>query len=458
MKERINIYSKYFKDPKREPVLIDYVRTPIGKRYGTIARHRGDDLIIHCYKSILKRNEFDKKLIGDSIVSCNSQIGSCAMDIGRNAALGANLPVTVAGMSINRHCASGAQAVLSAWQAIACGAHDAVICGGIELQNQYPIMSDMYVYNEKEGKPIMVPPNKKILNNSEVVARMNEFNTTLSTQINSAHSLGMYYYSRHKGIEMSAFKGEYKDDLRQQLDEISLHSHQKAIKTYNKRVKEIEPIWCPKVDDEDNLLLDEDNNVVEEESMSILTRDDETPRPNTSLEVLKNLKTITGRKSQAFLTAGNSCPTSDGASAQLWMTRDLAEESGLKPRATIVDFAIIGSDPVLMLDGPIKAMPMALDRANMSFDEMDFIEINEAFSPVVWACCKELDFEWTDPRFNPWGGAIALGHPTGMTGCRLIGTNLHQLEDSRKQHAISSMCVGFGMSIATIIRNENYTR
>jgi len=239
------------------------------------------------------------------------------------------------------------------------------------------------------------------------------------------------------------------------LDEISLLSHQKAIQTYDKRGKEIEPIWCPKLDEEGNKLLDENNEIVNDESMSVLTRNDETPRPNTSMEILQKLKTITGRKSQAFLTAGNSCPTSDGAAAQLWMTRALADELGLKPRASIVDFAIIGSDPVLMLDGPIKAMPMALDRANLSFDDMDFIEINEAFSPVVWACCKELGIEWTDPRFNPWGGAIALGHPTGMTGCRLIGTNLHQLEDSNKKLAISSMCVGFGMSIATIIKNEN---
>ncbi|MFX1276968.1 MAG: hypothetical protein ACFFAT_18240, partial [Promethearchaeota archaeon] len=368
MKDITNIYAKYFKDPKREPVLIDHVRTPIGKKRGTLIRHRGDDLIIHCYVTLLNRNEFDKSLLGDSIVSCNSQIGSCAMDIGRNAALGSHLPVSVGGMSINRHCASGAQAVLSAWQAIACGAHDAVICGGIEIQNQYPIMSDTFVFDEEVGKPVMVPPNKKILNNPEVASRIKELNANISSQINSAHLLGIYYYSKNKNLEMNEFKGEHRDEFRKELDEISLLSHQKAIRTYDKRGKEIEPIWCPKLDEEGNKLLDENNNIVMDDSMSVLTRDDETPRPNSSLEILQKLKTITGRKSQAFLTAGNSCPTSDGAAAQLWMTRGLAEELGLKPRASIVDFAILGSDPVLMLDGPIKAMPMALNRANLTFN------------------------------------------------------------------------------------------
>lgn len=173
------------------------------------------------------------------------------------------------------------------------------------------------------------------------------------------------------------------------------------------------------------------------------------------MEKLASLRTITGRKSTAFLTAGNSCPTSDGAAAQLWMTRALAEEYGLKPRATIVNCSIVGTDPVLQLTGPIKAMPEALERAKMSFDDMAFIEINEAFSSVIYACCHDLGLDWNEDRFNPWGGAIALGHPTGATGCRLIGSNLHQLEQSGKEYAISSMCVGLGMAVCTILRNEH---
>jgi len=195
--------------------------------------------------------------------------------------------------------------------------------------------------------------------------------------------------------------------------------------------------------------------VAKDENLSVLTKQDETPRPSSTMEALAKLKTIVGRKSQAFLTAGNSCPTSDGAAAQIWMTRGLAEELGLKIRATIVNFSIVGTDPVLMLTGPITAMPKALERANMSFDDMSFIEINEAFSPVVHACCFDLGIDWNDPRFNAWGGAIALGHPTGMTGCRLIGSNVHQLEGTGKEYAISSMCVGMGMAIATIVKNEN---
>jgi len=447
MTEAVNMYEKYFKDPKREPVLIDYVRTPIGKKRGTIVRHRGDDLVVHCYQTILRRNDFDPRLIEDSIVSCNSQIGDCALDIGRTAALAAHLPVSVPGMSINRQCASGAQTVLSAWQEIASGIHDCVICGGVEVQNRYPIMSDSYIFDEKEGKPMMVAPNKKIMSNPELAAKLIEYKTSFAGQINSAHVIGQVYMKKY---------GQSLEEYRHEVDSLSFLSHQKADKAWDQRGTEIEPIWCPKLDEETgNLLLDEKNNVAQDTSLSVLTERDETPRPSSTMEKLASLRTLLGRKSQAFLTAGNSCPTSDGASAQLWMTRALALELGLKPRATIVDYASIGSDPVLQLTGPIIAMPKALKRAEMTFEDMAFIEINEAFSPVIHACCHDLDLDWRDPRFNPWGGAIALGHPTGATGNRLIGSNLHQLEESGKEFAISSMCVGLGMSVATILRNEN---
>ncbi len=432
--EPVNMYTKYFKDAKREPVLIDYVRTPIGKRRGTLVRQRGDDLIVHCYETLMKRNDIDPKILGDSIVACNSQIGECSLDIGRTAALSAHLPVSVGGMSINRQCASGAQAVISAWQAVASGIHDAVICGGIEIQNKYAIMSDSYVYNEELKKPLLTAPNGKILTNPEVAAKMKEHKTSISGQITSAHALGVHWMNK---------SGKTRDEYREELDSLSLLSHQKACSTWDERNKEIEPIWCPKLDENGKPTLDENNEIAKDDSLSVLTSRDEAPRPGTSMEKLATLKTITGRKSAAFLTAGNSCPTSDGAAAQIWMTRGLAEDLGLKIRATIVNFANIGTDPVLMLTGPIEAMPIALKRAEMTMDDMAFIEINEAFSPVVQACCFELGIDWNDPRFNPWGGAIALGHPTGATGCRLIGSNLHQLELSGKEYAISSMCVGY---------------
>jgi acetyl-CoA acetyltransferase family protein len=244
------------------------------------------------------------------------------------------------------------------------------------------------------------------------------------------------------------------EDFRHEMDSLSYHSHQKAINTWDQRGKEIEPIWCPKLDENGKPMLVK-NEVAKDPELSVLTERDETPRPGTSIEKLATLRTLIGRKSQAFLTAGNSCPTSDGAAAQLWMSRQLAEEYGLKIRASIVNYSVVGTDPVLMLTGPIDAIPEALKRANMTIDDMDFIEINEAFSPVVFASCYELGIDWKDPRFNPWGGAIALGHPTGATGTRLIGTNLQQLEQSGKEYAVSSMCVGLGMGSATIIRNEH---
>jgi acetyl-CoA acyltransferase len=446
MPEPISMYEKYFKDPKREPVLVDYVRTPIGKKNGTVGRHRGDDLVVHCYKTILNRIKIDPKIIGDSIVSCNSQIGDCALDIGRTAALAAHLPVSVPGMSINRQCASGAQSVMSAWQAIASGIHDCVICGGVEVQNRYPIMEDSYIFDSEQNKRIMVNPNGKIVTHPYVVEKMKEYKAPFAGQIPSAHAMGVYWMQK-AGLSVQEFRNE--------MDSLSLHSHQKAITTWDERGKEIEPMWCPKLDENGKVMLDDSNEVAKDSSLSVLTERDETPRPQTSMEKLATLRTITGRKSTAFLTAGNSCPTSDGAAAQLWMTRELAEEYGFKIRATIVNYAVVGTDPVLMLTGPIESIPDALKRANMTLDDMDFIEINEAFSPVVYASCYELGLDWKDPKFNPWGGAIALGHPTGATGCRLIGTNLHQLELSGKEYAISSMCVGLGMGAATIVKNEH---
>ena len=446
MPDPISMYEKYFKDPKREPVLVDHVRTPIGKKNGTVGRHRGDDLVVHCYKTILNRIKIDPKIIGDSIVSCNSQIGDCALDIGRTAALAAHLPVTVPGMSINRQCASGAQSVMSAWQAIASGIHDCVICGGVEVQNRYPIMEDSYIFDSEQNKRIMVNPNGKIVTHPYVVQKMKEYKAPFAGQIPSAHAMGVHWMQK-AGLSLQEFRNE--------MDSLSLYSHQKAITTWDERGKEIEPMWCPKLDENGKVMLDDNNEVAKDSSLSVLTERDETPRPQTSMEKLATLRTITGRKSTAFLTAGNSCPTSDGAAAQLWMTRELAEEYGFKIRATIINYAVIGTDPVLMLTGPIDSIPMALKRANMTLDDMDFIEINEAFSPVVYASCYELGLDWKDPRFNVWGGAIALGHPTGATGTRLIGTNLHQLELTGKEYAISSMCVGLGMGAATIIKNEH---
>lgn len=446
MANPVSMYEKHFKDPKREPVLVDYVRTPIGRRKGTIGRHRGDDLVVHCFQTIANRNEFDLSVIGDSMISCNSQIGDCALDIGRTSVLAAHFPVSIPGMSINRQCASGAQSVMSGWQAVASGIVDAVICGGVEVQNRYPIMSDSYIFDKELNKPVMIPPNKKIMSNPEVAAKLKEYKTSFAGQINSAHDLGLHWMNK---------SGKTLEEFRHEVDSLSFESHQKAITTWDERAKEIEPIWCPKLDEEGKPMLDEHHDVAKDSSLSVLTERDEAPRPGTTMEKLASLRTIIGRKSRAFLTAGNSCPTSDGAAVQLWMTRELAEECGLRIRASIMSYAVVGTDPILQLTGPIKAMPQALEKANMTFDDMSFIEINEAFSSVIFACCYDLGLDWRDQNFNPWGGAIALGHPTGATGTRLIGSNVHQLEKTGEEFAISSMCVGLGMGAATIVRNEN---
>ena len=263
MAEPINMYEKYFKNPNREPVLVDYVRTPIGRRRGTIVHHRGDDLVAHCYRTIVDRIGIDPKIIGDSIVSCNSQIGDCALDIGRTAALSAHLPVSVPGFSINRQCASGAQAVISAWQAIASGINESVICGGVEVQNKYPIMSDATIFDKEQNKPVMIAPNKKIIAHPEVAAKLKEYKTSFAGQVQSAHDMGQVWM---KKAEMTL--EEYRTDV----DSLSLHSHTKACTTWDVRGKEIEPIWCPKLDEDGKPILDEKNNIAQDNSSSVLQR------------------------------------------------------------------------------------------------------------------------------------------------------------------------------------------
>ena len=183
-----NWYETYFKDPKREPVLIDYVRTPIGKRRGKIIRLRGDDLIVHCYRTLFERNKFDRTLVDDSMVACCSQIGECGMDIGRNAALAAGLPVKVPGITKYVHHFPPPQAVLSAWQAIASGYCDCILAGGIEVQNRYPIMEDLKIF--KNGKMITVSPHKDIVQNPEIKASAEKYKQGIQTQISAADLMG----------------------------------------------------------------------------------------------------------------------------------------------------------------------------------------------------------------------------------------------------------------------------
>jgi acetyl-CoA acyltransferase len=431
------MFSKLGINKKREPVLVDYCRTALGKKNGSFqGRVRGDDLMIHVVKAIVARNKSVEKDIGDLICGCNSQIGTCALDIGRTVSLAAGLPWTVPGVSINRQCASGMQCCYFAWQEIATGAADVVLAGGIESQNEYPIMADMNVGNET------IPPNKGISMSPYVMESSKKYNGVISGQINSAEIMGRVWNEK-TGMTYEAFRKE--------LDELSLYSHQKAAKTYAQRAKEIIPMKVPKLGENGKPILDENYNMIE--GQTDIADKDESIRANSTLEKLQSLPGIVSRK-KPYLTAANSCPTTDGAAVTLWTTRGYAEEHGLKIRSTLESCFVCGTDPVLMLTGPIDAVPGALKKAELKLDDMDFIEINEAFSTVVKASTYELKFDWKDKRLNQYGGAIAIGHPTGCTGARLLGTMTHMMEDSGKKYGIGSLCVGLGMGIAGIMKRE----
>jgi acetyl-CoA acetyltransferase family protein len=444
-------FNKYFKDPAREPVIVDYVRTPMGSKKGTLKRLRGDDMLVHVLETVYKRNKnidwdgLGKLGLADVICGCNSQIGACALDVGKCAELAAGMPMSIPGVTLNRQCASGQQTTIFGYQEIASGDKDLVITCGVESQNVYPIMSDM---NVADGNPLggnlTVAPNPKMNNNpfiQESYKKYAKYEPDMQGQIYAAEVMGRLWREK---------SGKTPEAFRQELDELSVWSHEKAGKHYAERNKEIEPITVPKVDEKGmpillgNGMLDPANTEV--------TSQDEGIRPTKGmLEKLKTLDGIVKRKS-GILTAGNSCPTSDGAACLVWTSKKYAQEHGLKIKGTLEAFVTVGTDTPLMLTGPIEAAPLALKRAELKMDDMSVIEINEAFSTVVQASCFELGLSWKDERLNPLGGAIALGHPTGMTGIRLTGTILNQLEAKNKQFGLATLCVGFGMGIGTVIR------
>jgi acetyl-CoA acyltransferase len=450
----VSWYTQKFKDPKLEPVLVDYIRTPLGSKKGTINRLRGDDLFIHVLKSIKKRNpaidwlKLSQQGLTDVLCGCNSQIGSCALDIAKTSALGAGYPMELPGVSLNRQCASGMQAVYFGWMEIASGDKEVVLAGGVEAQNIYPIMADMNV-PDATGGVLTIAPNASLARNPYVMESTKKYSEVagipadLSGQINSAEIMGRVWQLK-SGLSYEAFRDE--------LDKLSVHSHKKAGEHFDDRAKEIEPIEVPKLNEQGRPMTTPGGELIP--GQTEITSKDESIRPiKGMLEKMKTLPGIIKRKT-GLLTAGNSCPTTDGAAVTLWTSRKFAEEHGLKIRSTLEACVSIGTDTVLMLTGPIEAIPLALKRAQLKLDDMSVIEVNEAFSTVVYATCHELGFKWDDPRLNPWGGAIAIGHPTGCTGARLIGTITTQLEQSHKKYGIGTLCVGLGMGIAGIVKRE----
>lgn len=378
----------------REAVIVEAVRTPTGRRNGALSGIRPDELAAIVLKELVERAGIAPELIDDVILGCVSQVSEQGGDIARIATLIAGLPLEVPGTTIDRQCGSSQQAVHFASQAILSGDMDVVIAGGIENMSRVPMGSSM-----KGAKY-----SEKLTSRYEVI---------------------------NQGLSAERIAEKWGFD-RETLDQFSVESHRRAHEAQQEGrfEREIVPI---------------DVTLPDGKTMTI--KHDEGIRPNTTVEVLSGLKPAF--KEDGLIHAGNSSQISDGASALLIMSREKAEELGLKPRARVLARTVVGSDPTLMLTGPIPATEKVLEKAGLTIDDIDIFEVNEAFAPVPLAWLKETG---ADPKkLNPNGGAIALGHPLGASGGRLMCTMLHELERTGGRYGLQTMCEGHGMANATII-------
>jgi len=382
----------------REVVIVEAVRTPIGrghKEKGYYKDTHPNELLGRCYTEVIERAGIPAQDVEDVITGCVQQFGEQMFNVGRNAWLQAGLPVQTPATTVDRQCGSAQQAVNFAAALIAAGVHDIVIGSGVEHMGHIP-MGIGFKWVDDVGTPW--PP--------ELLEHYNLIPQGLSA-------------------EMIADQWEIP---RSELDELAYRSHQLAHRATEEGRFERETV---------PMRVNGSTYV-----------SDQGIRPGTTIEALSQLKPAF--KPDGKVTAGNSSQISDGAAAVLLMSREKADELGLKPRARILDQTTVGVDPVIMLTGPIPATRKLLERNKITINDIDLIEINEAFAPVVAAWRRELEPDMD--RVNVNGGAMALGHPLGSTGARLITTLLHELERSDKEVGLVTMCCGGGLGTGTLIQ------
>ena len=378
-----------------EAYIVDAVRTAVGKRGGGLSHEHPADMAAHVIRTVVDRHDLDPEAIDDVILGCLDNIGSQAGDIARTAALAAGLPESVPGVTVDRQCGSAQQAVHFAAQAVMSGTADLIVAGGVQKMSQYPILSAFTA-----GEPF---------GSSDPWTGCRGWEARYGTQ----------EISQFRGAEMIASQWKLS---REDNEVFAYSSHQRALAAIaeGRFTKEIAPYAGVTVD--------------------------EGPRPDTSLEKMAKLPTLV---EGGVLTAAVASQISDGAAALLIASQDAVNRFRLIPRARIHHISVRGADPVMMLTAPIPATRHALKRTGLSIDEIDLVEINEAFAPVVLAWLAELD---ADPeRVNVNGGAIALGHPIGCTGARLMTSLLHELERTGGRYGLQTMCEGGGQANVTII-------
>ncbi len=379
-------------------VIVDAVRTAGGKRNGKLREWHAADLAAEVLKAVVERNNLDPALIDDVIMGCVSQIGEQAFNVGRNAVLAAGFPETVPATTVDRQCGSSQQSIHFAAQGVMAGAYDIVIAAGVEVMSRVPMGAS--AGDGKFGMPFGPGVGKR--------------------------------YTGDKGLVPQGISADLIADKwgisRNDMDAFGAQSQQRAARaTAEGRFQnEIIPV------------MGADGQMVTA---------DEGIRPDTTAESLAKLKPAFNENGK--ITAGNSSQITDGASAVLIMSEERALALGLKPRARFVSFALAGADPRLMLTAPIPATTQALKRAGLTLDDIDLTEINEAFASVVLAWQKEHNADLSKVNVN--GGAIALGHPLGCSGTKLMATLLNELERTGGRYGLQTMCEGGGMANATII-------
>jgi len=391
-----------------DAVIVDAIRTPGGKRNGKLKDWHPVDLAAHVLKALQARNDLDPALVDDVILGCVMQAGAQAVNIARNAVLAAGYPESVPGTTVDRQCGSSQQAIHFAAQGVISGAYDVAVAGGIEVMSLVPMGASI-------GQGIGLP-----------------FGPTVGMR-----------YAEVGGLVPQGISAEMIADKwglsREDLDRFSAGSHQKAAQATaeGRFEREILPVATKHKDKETGKVT---------ESGELVTAD-EGIRPDTTVETLAKLKP--SFKPDGKITAGNSSQITDGASAVLIMSEEKASSLGLKPRARFHAFAVAADDPQIMLTAPIPATTKVLERAKLTLDDIDLVEINEAFAPVVLAWEKEHHPDMAKVNVN--GGAIALGHPLGCSGAKLMATLLNELERTGGRYGLQTMCEGGGMANATII-------
>jgi acetyl-CoA acyltransferase len=381
----------------------------MGKRNGKLSGFHPADLAGEVLKALSDRNDLDPALVEDVIMGCVMQVGAQAGNIGRNAVLASGWPESVPATTVDRQCGSSQQSAHFAAQGVMAGAYDVVVAAGVEVMSMVPM-----------GSSFMTP----------------------NTGMPFGPGMGLRYADRGglvpqgTSAEMIAEKWNLS---REDLDAYGARSQQFAAKAREEGrfEREILPVKAMPIDKETGKLIETDE----------LFSQDEGIRPDTTVETLANLKPAF--KADGVVTAGNSSQITDGASAVLIMSEDKANELGMTPRARFHSFSLAGVDPIFMLTGPIPATHKVLERSGLTMDDIDLVEINEAFASVVLAWEKELHPDMDKVNVN--GGAIALGHPLGCSGARLMTTLLHELERTGGRYGLQTMCEGGGLANATII-------